>query len=187
MRTYKALTRQSFSKDAYSIIPIRDEDSCQIMKWRNEQMFHLRQKEPLTPADQEAYFNNVVAKLFEQDQPRQLLFSFLENDILIGYGGLVHINWLDKHAEVSFIMNTELEENRFEEIWEAYLKLIEEVAFSNLELNKISTYAYDLRPKLYFVVESLGYRKDAVLREHLLIEDNFINVVIHSKLKTEYI
>lgn len=45
------------------------------MKWRNEQIYHLRQAKPLTKEDQNAYFENVVAKLFEDDHPNQILFS----------------------------------------------------------------------------------------------------------------
>ncbi|GAK91039.1 putative ribosomal-protein-serine acetyltransferase [Nonlabens ulvanivorans] len=49
-----------------------------IMKWRNEQMYHLRQAEKLTEQSQDSYFKNVVSKLFEQEKPNQLLFSFLK-------------------------------------------------------------------------------------------------------------
>ena len=45
---------------------------------------------------------------------KSVLFNYLHNGKCIGYGGLVHINWIDKNAEVSFIMDTELEENYFE-------------------------------------------------------------------------
>ncbi|MBK8827806.1 MAG: GNAT family N-acetyltransferase, partial [Saprospiraceae bacterium] len=83
------------------------------MKWRNEQMYHLRQSKLLTVDDQERYFTNVVAHLFDKEQPDQILFSYIEGDVCIGYGGLVHINWIDKNAELSFIMDTKLESNHF--------------------------------------------------------------------------
>ena len=87
------------------------------MKWRNEQIYHLRQKRPLSADDQENYFANVVNKLFDQDKPEQILFSFLQGDTCIGYGGLVHINWVDNNAEISFIMDTGLEKEHFEKYW----------------------------------------------------------------------
>ena len=110
---YKCLTQNKFENGMYKIVPIRYEDRMAIMKWRNEQMFHLRQAEPLTKALQDNYFKNVVSKLFDQEKPSQILFSFLENGKCIGYGGLVHINWIDKNAEISFLMNTELEKLSF--------------------------------------------------------------------------
>ena len=120
MREYTVLHKQTFAKGAFRLVPLRAEDRFAIMKWRNEQLYHLRQAKPLTIADQDNYFENVVAKLFDQQKPTQILFSFLENGVCIGYGGLVHINWLDKNAEVSFIMNTELEAENFAKNWSAY-------------------------------------------------------------------
>jgi RimJ/RimL family protein N-acetyltransferase len=152
------------------------------MKWRNEQIYHLRQSKPLTKQHQDDYFNNVVSKLFEQEQPSQILFSFLRNDICIGYGGLVHINWVDKNAEISFLLNTELEKEYFQEFWRGYLSIIEIVAFRELTLHKIFTYAYDLRPHLYLVLEKEKFLKEAVLKEHFLINGLFKDVIIHSKI-----
>ena len=179
---YKILSKNKFDNGKFSIVPIRYEDRMDIMKWRNEQMYHLRQSKALTIEDQDYYFENVVSKLFEQENPNQILFSFLENDICIGYGGLVHINWIDKNAEISFIMNTFLEKNRFHEIWIAYLNLIEKVAFEELQLHKVFVYAFDLRPHLYEVVENSNYFKDATLKEHCFFNNKFINVIIHSKI-----
>ncbi|MDP2158860.1 MAG: GNAT family N-acetyltransferase [Flavobacterium sp.] len=179
---YKILQHQVFTKENFSIVPIRFEDKLKIMQWRNEQLYHLRQQKPLTEIDQEQYFTTTVAQLFEQEQPNQLLFSFLENEVCIGYGGLVHINWVDKNAEISFIMNTSLEAERFHEIWMAYLQLLEQVAFQELSFHKIYTHAFDLRPHLYVVFESAGYLEEARLKEHCYFENKFIDVVIHSKI-----
>ena len=181
MNSYNALNKQRFSCEEYSIVPLRFEDRHKIMKWRNEQMYHLRQNEPLNEEKQDRYFQTIVAELFEQKRPGQILFSYLKGEECIGYGGLVHINWVDKNSEVSFIMKTELEKNGFYKNWEIYLKLIEEVAFKDLGLHKIHSYAFDLRPKIYEVLERADFKKEAVLKEHCLFQDKYIDVVIHSK------
>lgn len=185
MNSYKTLNKQTFSSGKYSIVPLRMEDRYHILKWRNEQIYHLRQHRTLTKEDQDKYFEKVVANLYEQDQPVQILFSFLENEICIGYGGLVHINWIDKNAEISFIMNTQLEEDKFEFHWSNFLKLLEELAFKELQFHKLYVYAFDLRPHLYTTLELNQYFKDAVLKEHCLFNDEFIDVVIHSKLNAK--
>ena len=182
MKHYKALNKQVYTEGIYSLVPVRFEDRMDIMKWRNEQIYHLRQSKPLTAEDQDNYFNNVVSKLFNEDQPDQILFSFLKNGECIGYGGLVHINWVDKNAEISFIMDTRLEVNKFQEMSQSFLKLIEEVAFQNLTLHKIYIYAFDLRPHLYDVLLSQNYFLDAHLNEHCFFNGEFIDVVIHSKI-----
>ncbi len=179
---YKALNKQTFTSGKYSIVPLRMEDRYAIMKWRNEQIYHLRQHKTLTREDQDKYFETTVVNLFKKDQPEQILFSYLENDICIGYGGLVHINWIDKNAEISFIMNTELEDENFEFHWSSFLKLLEELAFNELQFHKLYVYAFDLRPHLYTALELNKYFKDAVLKEHCFFNGQFIDVVVHSKL-----
>jgi RimJ/RimL family protein N-acetyltransferase len=182
IRNYRAIQRQCFSKGKFALVPIRHQDRYAIMQWRNEQLYHLRQSQPLTAADQDRYFNEVVSQLFEQEQPAQVLFSFLENEACIGYGGLVHINWTDRHAELSFLMDTALEADRFEELWSAYLPLIEQVAFAELRLHKIYVYAFDLRPHLYAVLEKNAFFEDARLKEHCRFGGKYLDVVIHSKI-----
>ncbi len=178
---YKVLSCQEFSSDNYSIIPIRMEDRFLIMKWRNEQMYHLRQNELLNEEKQNRYFDNVISKIFIEESPDQILFSFLLNGEFVGYGGLVHINWLDKNAEISFLMNTDLENNYFEDYWINFLNLIEKVAFDDLNLKKIYTYAYDLRPRLYKAIEFSGFNLEAKLKNHTLISGKYLDIVIHSK------
>lgn len=182
---YNALTKQVYTLNEYSLVPIRMEDRYDIMKWRNEQIYHLRQAEPLTKERQDWYFENVVAQLFEQEQPDQILFSFLKGGKCIGYGGLVHINWMDHHAEISFIMNTALEEEGFKKLWRKYLELLEKVGFENLSLHKLYVYAFDLRPHLYEALESNGYFLDARLKEHCYFQGAYKDVVIHAKMNHE--
>ncbi|MFN4762605.1 GNAT family N-acetyltransferase [Gillisia sp. Q332] len=183
MKFYKVLHNQIFSKGEFSIVPIRYEDRMSILKWRNEQIYHLRQDKPLTEENQELYFNTVINKLFDEEQPKQILFSYLQNDVCIGYGGLVHINWTDKNAEVSFIMNTELEQDYFSKHWTFFLQLIEQIAFKELNFHKLFTYAFDLRPLIYEVIENAGYIKEAILKEHCFFNGSYIDVVIHSKFE----
>lgn len=179
---YKCLKTNIFEKEGYKIVPIRSEDRYDIMNWRNEQIYHLRQDKPLTKESQDNYFDNVIPQLFYQDKPNQLLFSFLKAGICIGYGGLVHINWVDKNAEISFIMGTRLEEKEFELNWTKYLQLIEQLAFEQLKLSKIYVYAFDLRPHLYSTLINNNYFLDARLKNHCIYDGALKDVVIHSKL-----
>jgi RimJ/RimL family protein N-acetyltransferase len=160
------------------------EDRFDIMQWRNEQIYHLRQNNPLTAEMQDAYFSNVVSKLFDQQYPPQILFSYLRDGVCIGYGGLVHINWTDKNAEISFVMNTALENEYFEYHWVNYLNLIRRVAFDELDLHKIYTYAFDLRPHLYPAIEKAGLKKEATLKEHCYFNSEYRDVIIHALYNT---
>lgn len=182
MRSYKVLRIQSFQNGDLMIVPLRHGDRYNIMKWRNEQIYHLRQNEPLTIEAQDNYFEKIIPKMFKDEEPNQILFSLLRGDEFVGYGGLVHINWIDRHAEVSFLMNTHLENIFFRDFWSNFLRFMENIAFNELKFRKIFIYAYDLRPHLYEVLELNGYFLDARLKDHYLFGDKFIDVVIYSKL-----
>ena len=182
---YKIINREKIQSGKYALVPIRQEDKYKIMQWRNEQIYHLRQNGKLTKKAQEKYFSTTIKDLFKVDKPNQLLFSYLENGECIGYGGLVHIDWINSNAEISFIMDTSREKEEFHLHWSNYLNLLEEIAFKDLKFEKIYTFAYDLRPHLFTAIEKCGYQMEGLLKNHYLLEDKFYDVKIHSKLRCQ--
>ena len=185
-REYTVLKRQQYESGAYRVVPIRAQDKYDIMRMRNEQIYHLRQTSPLTKSNQDLYFKDVISKLFEAQKPSQILFSYLHGEVLIGYGGLVHINWVDKNAEISFIIKTH-RDKEFSLHWTHFLNMITEVTFEELGFHKFFTYAFNLRLHLYAVLEENGFNEEARLKEHCFFEDKYIDVVIHSKFNKNLI
>lgn len=181
-RSYKCLPQKEFIYDNYKLVPIRDEDKYVIMKWRNEQIKILRQKEPLTKEMQETYFSSVVDELFFEDRPSQLLFSFLENNILIGYGGLVHIDWERRTAEISFLTATDRNKDaqQFSNDWSVYLKILKKISDIHLGFAKIFTYSYDIRPQLYKVLNENNFVEEQRIKDHVIIESETYDVLINS-------
>lgn len=181
MRTYLPLYQQTYSFGNYKLIPIRHEDRHSIRQWRNDQIDILRQNEPLTEAQQDNYFNTVINQLFEQAQPSQLLFSFLENNKLIGYGGLVHINWEKKTAEISFLTPHERAINAeiFVSDWCNYLKQIKQIGDIDLNFNSLFTYAYNIRPLLYNALSQSGFKEKERIKNAVSIANKNYDVLIH--------
>ena len=181
-RIYKNINSNSFNNGMYSLVPIRDEDKYDIMNWRNNQLDILRQEIVLSIEQQEHYFKTVVDKLFDIEEPKQLLFSFLENNKLIGYGGLVHIDWETKTAEISFLTETSRNINAdvFISDWANYLSILKKIANDYLNFKSIYTYAYDLRPNLYIALQEAGFTEINRYRNHIQIEDKKVDAVIHS-------
>lgn len=182
LRRYKKIGRAVFNAGSYSLIPVRDEDKYAIMTWRNEQMDILRQQETLTRQQQENYFKSVIGALFEQEKPAQFIFSFLENNMLIGYGGLVHINWEEKTAEISFLTETSRSRNSelFIRDWINFLTLLKQIADCFLNFRAIYTYAYDLRPNLYIALDQAGFKETERIRDHVIIHGEKKDVIIHT-------
>lgn len=181
-RVYKCLSKRRFFKGSKELLPIRDEDKYAIMGWRNDQIDILRQNTVLSVDDQERYFENIVDKLFEVEQPDQLLFSFLEDGELIGYGGLVHIDWEKRTAEVSFLTKTErtASARQFIADWTSYLEILKEIVRTELQFHKIFTYAYDLRPHLYDALFMAGFIEEARIEDGVSIGERNYDVLIHA-------
>lgn len=176
---YQKLDKEVYLSGKYKLRTICYEDRVAIMQWRNEQLYHLRQKTPLTQQEQDNYFSTVVASLFKKKYPNQLIFSLFQDERHIAYGGLVHIDWKKSYAELSFVMDTKLEELFFEDLWAVFLRLIEDVA-KDLKIDVLYTAAYDIRPKLYKVLEGNNYERKENIENytHLVAQQK---TIVHAK------
>lgn len=178
---YACLKNQQFAVSHYHICPIRVEDMLLIKEWRNEQMEILRQHEVLTDNMQKRYFQNQIMPSFALSRPAQILFSYFKDEGLIGYGGIVHINWDAKEGEVSFLVETNRAKSprEYEADFTCFLKLIKEVAFHELHFQKLSTETFDIRPQHISILESMGFIQEKRLKNWVSINDKPIDALIH--------
>jgi len=189
VKSYRPLPQAEYRWHDYQLIPIRYEDREPIRAWRNAQLQVLRQAEPLTAEQQEAYFQRVVMPLFEQERPGQLLFSLLHQGELIAYGGLVHISWIDLRAEVSFLEEPgrATDADTYRQDFLAHLRLLGQVAFEGLKFNRLFTETYDIRPAHVAILEEAGFRLEGRLRQHVqLTPGTFADSLMHGQLAADY-
>jgi RimJ/RimL family protein N-acetyltransferase len=186
---YKILKNKEFSLGRYKIVTLRHEDIFKIMQWRNEQIEVLRQKKPLTREDQEKYFTDVVKPTFTQSQPPIMLFSLLFDGLLIGYGGLVYIDWESNRAEVSFLVDPARAEDSktYEADFSAYLSLLKRIAFDDLSLNRIYSETYSIRVNHIKILEKNGFKYEGTLKEHNYIDKKYVNSLMHAVLRSDYV
>lgn len=185
---YKVLNQNIFSRGDYAAIPIREEDMESIRRLRNAQMDVLRQKRELTATDQQNYFNNVVVPLFELEEPEQLLFSFFKDFNLIGYGGLVHLSWIDKRAEMSFLVQPEryTDQNIYGEDWLNFIELMKELCFDEMKFNRLFTETYEFRKFHISIIEQADMKEEGRMKQHIFEKGKFHDSILHSILKEEY-
>ncbi len=179
---YNCLKVNSFVDGEFEIRPISINDIEQIRCWRNMQMDVLRQKRVITSSEQIVYFNNILLPLLTQEFPEQIIFSYFKSNILIGYGGLVHLSWEDKRAELSFLLNPEFVglENLYEEYFLTFINFMKEVSFKELNFHKIFTETYSHRTFHISVLEKSGFVLEGVLRDHIKINELYNDSLIHS-------
>lgn len=182
---YIALKKNEFSHGDYSLIPIHCKDMERIRKWRNAQIYVLRQSDILSSHDQKLYYDDIIKPSFYDKNTRLLLFSFIKNNQLIGYGGLVNISWKDKRAEMSFLLDDQraLNESRYKEDMGNFIHLIKKVIFEEMKFNRVFTETFSFRTFHISILEENGYVKEGALREHVLESDKFYDSIIHGMIK----
>ena len=186
---YKVLETGSLIQEGYAVSSIQFGDAEEIRCWRNEQMCALRQSKALSKEDQLAYFDNVLKQEFNQTHPRQILVRFCLDGKLIGYGGIVHLDWENLRGEVSFLLATErtLNQASYHKELLIFFTLIKRLGFCVLGLNKLTTEAYANRAFHVQAIEDAGFCREGTLRQHVMIEGQWVDAVVSSCLKTEFL
>lgn len=160
-----------------------------IKKWRNEQIDVLRQNILLTNKDQKIYYDSIIKPAISAEKPICIIFSFINKKKCIGYGGLTKINWVSKIAEISFLENTKRAKNIkiYERDFVAFLKLIMRIAFVELNLNRLFTETYDIRPAHITILEKMGFKLESRLKHQVFTKGSIVDSLIHGYLREEYI
>ncbi|GGH33077.1 GNAT family N-acetyltransferase [Paenibacillus segetis] len=187
---YIHLQQQSYIQGPYRVTSIREQDMLAIKQWRNEQIDVLRQSQLLTNEDQMLYFSHIIMPSFTDQATRIMLFSFLLNEELIGYGGLTNLDWINKRAEISYLLKTERSReantDQYTADFSAFLSLIQKIAFDDLELNRLYTETFDIRPLHIQILQNNGFLLEGRMKEHVFIHGRFVDSLLHGCIKEYY-
>jgi RimJ/RimL family protein N-acetyltransferase len=184
MKRYACLQRERFEYGAYAVTGVQESHIESIRLWRNAQMDVLRQREPIEPQRQAEYFDRYIWPTMAQPRPANILFGFFLDQKLIGYGGLVHVDWEYARAEISFLLSPERAHynHGYAEDFSAFLRLVKHVAFDDLKLHRLFTETYDIRPHHVSILEANGFVREGVLRGHVWINGRAVDSIFHGCL-----
>jgi len=164
---------------------LEKEHIFKLKKWRNAQIEILRQSELLSDSDQEKWYSSL------EDDKTQVLFALISEGEFIGYCGLTNIDYKNKRAEVSFLVETNRSKQK--EVYRkdllAALYMLCEHGFEQIELNRIFIDTYEFRKKHIEILEEFGFQKEGKLRQHYFDKNRYnkyINSFIHSILSSEW-
>ena len=188
-RKYGFLASDKFCSDEYCLVPLAEQEIELIRKWRNEQIDYLRQNKPLTKDEQLNYYHQVIKKSFYEKKPKVILFSFILKNNCIGYGGLVHIDWNSKKAELSFLLDTNRtkEPETYKKEFSIFLKIILNISFKQILFNKIFTETFDIRPDTVLVLEKAGFVLEDRLLSKNYINGSYVDSLFHRMLTSDYV
>lgn len=188
LHRYLVMPRPQISDSVLNLRAVNQADIEAIRQWRNDQMDVLRQTEPISQEAQVRYFEENIWPDLIQLQPKQILLAIERQGELIGYGGLVHISWPYRRAEISFLLSPKLEKDSkvLYEYFTRFLALVQELAFKDLKLNRLSTETYAHRVIHIRALEVAGHRLEGKLRNHVIIDDSPIDALVHGLLAQEW-
>lgn len=182
--SYLCLPCQRFDMEEYSLISIREQDMESIRQWRNAQILILRQQIPISALQQQIYYQEQIRPSLEQEQPKQILFSFLMHDRLIGYGGLTYIDWIARRGEVSFLLNPEID--GYADQFFNFLGILTRIAFKTLKFHRLFAETFAFRSEHITVLELAGFILEGRLRDHIFKEGRWHDSLIHGLLEKEF-
>ena len=183
---YKFFNLSQASIESYKIDFIKFEDIEQIRKWRNSSIKYLRQEHKITKKEQTLYFKKNVHEQTKLKKPKHILFGFKKDDILIGYGGLVHISWVNKNAELSFLLNPKFNGKTYKIFFNKYINLLVNLSFNHYKLKKIYTQTYSYRKINIELLKKNKFIKEGCLKNHIFKNGQFSDLVIQSLENKKY-
>ena len=159
------------TEGGYKYMGLRRSDVQSIRRWRNAQIDVLRQKHPLGVEEQERWFDTVVRPTHAAAEPAFLLVSILDEDRqLVGYGGLTNINWTDRRAEVSFLVDTSRARDIdvYRRDFSTFLDFLKRWSFRDLGLHRLFTETFAFREANIDILEASGFQIEGRLRQHIV-------------------
>ena len=168
-----------------SLFAVEKEDLQQLRDWRNDPNFrkYFREYRDLILSQQQKWFETQVV-----NDNSTLMFSIRRNEdnSLLGCCGLVYINWVHRHADLSLYIGFDDKYIDDEGYAEESCKLILNYAFNELCLNKIWTEIYEFDEKKKLLYDKFSFKQDGLLRQNYWYDGQWWDSRILSILSSEH-
>jgi len=141
---------------------------------------------PLSLADEEEWFGN-LQKRDPHEKPLALEIQpdpGKENWVFVGGGGLIGIDWVNRHAEIGIHIGEKV-------YWsQGYgtraMELLLKHGFDNLNLHRLWLRVFASNHRALRAYEKAGFTQEGVYRESQYLDGKYVDVMIMSVLKTEW-
>ena len=165
---------------------IEKSDLEQFRIWRNDIQFRkfFREYRELNRDMQEKWFQKTV---LNDRNTIMLSIRRLKDNELIGCCGLVYINWIHRHADLSLYIgykNNYIDKNGYAE---ESCTLLLDYGFKELGLNKIYSEIYEFDKKKGLLYKKLNFHMDGVLRKHYFYDGKWWDSKIYSILSSDIV
>jgi len=163
--------------------PLEEEDLVKLKEWRNSHFVKrtTREYRLLNMFNQRAWFES----LHTQKPPHDIMFGITnKKNNLLGVCGLTHIDWKNRSTEISIYLEGSKWQNK-KETKDAVILLLN-YGFGELGLHRIFGEVYSFVKETISLFESLGFKKDGVIRDSIWRNRKWWNSYIYSMLDKEF-
>ena len=178
---YKFFNFEKIKVKDYKIKKISYKDIETIRLWRNQSIKYLRQNKKISKKSQIRYFKEYIQKQTNLKKPKDIIFLFKKNSLPVGYGGLVHISWENKNAELSFLLNPKITNKKIYKIYfSKYIDLVLNFSFKICKLKKIYAQTFSYRKINTNLLKEKGFVYEGLLKKHVLKNKKFYDIILQS-------
>jgi len=158
---------------------IEKEDLPQLRDWRNKNHMRHRMREwrLLNMVNQQDWLERVSRSNTDR------MFGITVRGNLIGVCGLCHINWKDRHAEISLYIGNP--EYRNPEMWGQVLDKLRQIAFREYGLHRLWAEVYAFFTFGITALTQAGYEEEGKLRDTVWHDGLWWSSFIYGLLATE--
>lgn len=153
--------------------------------WRNDYTINcfFRQTGLISEKHHEKWLEDI-----ESSNTRMFSIADIETDYYFGVCGLTSIDFIHRKAEISCYSVPHSSDNKKNEDHEYNaIKTITHFGFNELNINRIWAETFETHKNHLDILDYLGFKREAVLRESYYKNGRYLNSVIHSMLKKDWI
>ena len=158
---------------------LEESDLPKLKEYRNnfKTRKHTREFRLLGMINQKNWFKS----LFLENPPKNIMFGILNNkNSMIGVCGLTYIDWKNRNAEISIILDDS--KQKFEKEAIEVIGIILDYGFDELGLHRIWAEIFEIAPDRIRLFEKVNFINEGRLKEKLWRDRKWYDSFIFAKL-----
>ncbi|UUV99249.1 GNAT family N-acetyltransferase [Vagococcus luciliae] len=126
----------------------------------------------------------ITHSIKQESEQKELVLFIITNTKIIGCIDLHNINKTHKKAEIGYWLDSDYTGKG---IMSDCVNCLIDIAFTNLDLNKLVILAEETNVASNQVAKKVGFHLDGIEREDIFRQNHFVNLNKYSLLKSEYL
>lgn len=165
------------------LAPLEQSDSDKFFEWINNRNLVIKNSnyKPIDKVSHENWFNSIV----KNETVRIFAIRKKDDEMLVGSCQLYSIDWINSSAELQIRIGAESE--RGQGLGTEAVRVLLSYAFKDLNLHRVYLHVYENNLPAIRTYEKTGFTKEGILREANFIDGEYINIILMSVLRQEWL